>query len=304
MAAAATLARLSRMLPLSSMRMPMDTGTSSRLKSLIDCSFPFSKTLNEFWGKLFTSLPLLSTTVACSTTRRVSVLMIKSSCANAIAATAAQTTNSRAGKIHRRALTGRCIVTKSEKCFQGWQPTRLHERHFDAPVLPVPVPVLGRVSDDILVSELYTNFSGNVRQLVQILDRKCAPAGLFGQFVQQAGAVHLLGCSRTRRHTFENPDGIELDVRFSHRVLDFALGIAAGIVATIGNDENGLARIVRLLHFIHSEVNSIEQSGPSLGLCEGEPVLQLLRIPRERHDEVRPVVELDQEELVLGVGDL
>ena len=40
--AAFTLARLSRMLPLLSMTMPMETGTSRWVKALMGCSTPFS----------------------------------------------------------------------------------------------------------------------------------------------------------------------------------------------------------------------------------------------------------------------
>ena len=41
-----------------------------------------------------------------------------------------------------------------------------------------------------------------------------------------------------------------------------------------------------------------------LDLREGQPVLDLFRVVRERHHQLRPVVELHQEELVLRIGGL
>ena len=58
--AAFTLARLSRMLPLLSMTMPIETGTSGWVNALIGCSTPFSKTLNAVCGMPEIGLPFLS----------------------------------------------------------------------------------------------------------------------------------------------------------------------------------------------------------------------------------------------------
>src|SRR5579872_5773987 len=73
-AAAATRLFLSRMLPLLSIIMPSETGMSSRRKILSGCSMPFSSTLKAGCCRLVTSFPLLSTTLACTTTSRVSAV--------------------------------------------------------------------------------------------------------------------------------------------------------------------------------------------------------------------------------------
>src|SRR5205085_10482003 len=64
------------MLPLLSMMMPREIGTSSRRKILMACSAQFSYTLKAWRGRLVTSLPFRSETLTGSTTRRVSVLNV------------------------------------------------------------------------------------------------------------------------------------------------------------------------------------------------------------------------------------
>ena len=64
-----------------------------------------------------------------------------------------------------------------------------------------------------------------------------------------------------------DPDRIDLDVRFAHQVLDFALGVAAAVVAAVGDDQQRLARVVGLLHLVHGQVNAVQQRGAALGLA-------------------------------------
>ena len=49
------------------------------------------------------------------------------------------------------------------------------------------------------------------------------------------------------------------------------------------------------------QINSVQQRSPALGLRECQPVLNLFRVRCERNDEVRAVVELNQEELVFRI---
>src|SRR5438309_9691518 len=184
MAAAATFERLSRMLPLSSISTPMDTGTSSRLNSLICCSTPFSYTLNAFCARFPRNLPFLSRTVACRTTSLVSARKTASSwlCAPAVDPAAAQTT---------RMLTRRCIVAKTEKRFQWWQPPGLHECDLDPAIPAVPLFILRCIADYVLVAELDSDLRGDIGKLGQVLDVEASSAGLLGQLTQQAGSVHF-----------------------------------------------------------------------------------------------------------------
>ena len=95
-----------------------------------------------------------------------------------------------------------------------------------------------------------------------------------------------------------------MDVRFPHQVLDFALRVAAAVVASVGDDEQRLARIVALLHLVQGHVDGVKQSGPALGLREGQAILDVLDVGCEILDQLGAVVELHQEEFVFRIGGL
>ena len=70
--ATSTFWRFSLMLPLLSMMMPNEIGTSSCRKNLMGCSIPFSKTLKAFCCRSVISFPFLSETLTGRITQRVS----------------------------------------------------------------------------------------------------------------------------------------------------------------------------------------------------------------------------------------
>ena len=61
---------------------------------------------------------------------------------------------------------------------------------------------------------------------------------------------------------------------------------------------------MRLLHLVQGHVDAVQQRRAALGLGEGQPVLNLFQVRGEGHHQLRPVVELNQEEFVLGIGGL
>src|SRR5271170_4658697 len=161
--AASTLWRFSRMLPLLSTMMPSEIGTSSRRKILMGCSTPFSKTLKAFWSRSVTSLPLLSSTLTGSTTRRVPMLNVGSSdeagdCCNGVCA---QTSEEEASA-NRATLLRRRIVPEAEKCFERRQAARLHQLDVDVAVFAITRPVGGTVVQHVLIAKLDSNFGCDV----------------------------------------------------------------------------------------------------------------------------------------------
>src|SRR5579875_13125 len=173
-AAVSTRLRLVAMLPLSSIMMPRETGTSSRRKIFTCCGCPFSNTLNAFSSRFVISLPRLSTTLACSTTRRVS----ERNCANTVAAPNASSSVS-------RLLLSRRIITQPEISPQRRQSPRLIQLYLHPPVLPVAFPLLRRVPQHVLVPQLYPDVGGNVGNLCHFLDGIFTPPRLLRQFIQQ-----------------------------------------------------------------------------------------------------------------------
>src|ERR1700730_17981661 len=169
--ALSTLCRFSRMLPLLSMIIPSEIGTSSRRKILIGCSTPFSKTLNAFCCRSVTSFPLWSKTLTGNTTSRVSTLKVGSSdegdgwgdgfCA--------QTNQEEAKQQEKARLLRRRIIPEAEKRFERRQTPRLHQLDANMPILAIPSLVAGGVVKHVLIAKLDPNFCGDVGKLVQIL---------------------------------------------------------------------------------------------------------------------------------------
>ena len=93
-------------------------------------------------------------------------------------------------------------------------------------------------------------------------------------------------------------------VGFFHQVFDFSFGVAAIVVAAVGDDQQRFARVPGLLHLVKRQVDGVQQRGAAFGVGEGEPVLNLLEAGGERLDQLGGIVELHQKELVLGIGGL
>src|SRR5271167_4368394 len=167
------------MLPLLSITMPSDTGTSSRLKILIGCSIPFSYTLNSFCLRSVTSLPFLSATLIGKTTRRVSARKVTSSPADGLAggfpvcALASQLIRR---IMLRKLLRGR-IISKTVKRLQGRKTAWLHQFHLNVPVFAIPHLVLRRVIKHVLIPQLDADLGGDIGQFVDVFHVVAPPAG-------------------------------------------------------------------------------------------------------------------------------
>src|SRR5579859_6791191 len=303
--AAATLARLSRMLPLLSMTMPIDTGISSRRKILMVCSTLFSSTLKADSGKVVTSFPLLSSTLACTTTRRVSAVNTNSSPAGGFAGGALWPRSTAADSAHalQNLLRG-SIISGPEHGPELRQASGFLEPHLDAAVLPVAYRIFGTVSQHVLVAQLDPDLCRDIGKLRQVVHGESPAAGLLGQLVQQARAVHFLERPAAGADLLENPDGINLNIGLADGVPYLRLGVAARVVTPIGDDQQSFARVLPLFHLAHPHVDAIQQRRAALGLRERQPVLDFLGLLRESLHQLRPIVEFDQEELVLGVRGL
>src|ERR1700680_44409 len=171
--AAATLARLSRMLPLLSMMMPIDTGMSSRRKILMVCSTLFSSTLNADSGKVVTSFPLPSSTLACTTTSRVSVLNTNSSPAGGFPGGALWPRSRVADSAHAlQNLLRRSIISGPEHGSELRQARGFHQLHLDAAVLPVAYRIFWTISKHVLVAQFDPDFRRDIGQLRQAVRGK------------------------------------------------------------------------------------------------------------------------------------
>src|ERR1700733_1524957 len=165
--AVSTFCRFSRMLPLLSMMMPSEMGTSSRRKILIGCSTPFSKTLNDFCCRSVISLPSLFRTLTGSTTSRESVRNVGSSGVGGWdAGVCAQTRQEEASRDRAAKLLSGRIITEAEKRLERRQAARLYQFDVDVTILAIPRLVGGAVVEHVLIAKFDSDFCGDVGKFV------------------------------------------------------------------------------------------------------------------------------------------
>src|SRR5437588_7197181 len=87
-------------------------------------------------------------------------------------------------------LSGRIVALFPEGA-QNRHPARLHQLDLHAPVFAVADLVLRSVADDVLIAKLGADLGGDIRQFIHVVYRVLPPAGLLGDFAQQAGAGHF-----------------------------------------------------------------------------------------------------------------
>src|ERR1035441_2767825 len=200
-------------------------------------------------------------------------------------------------------LPGR-IVALFPEWPQQRHAVRLHQPDLDPSILAVAAQILWRVAEDVLVAQLDANFRRHVGQLIEIVDLILPSSGLLGDFGEQRGSGSLFRRAGAHSGGFVNPDGVNLYVGFLYQGLDLRLAIAAAVIASVGDQQQRLARVLGLFHFMHCQVDRVQQRGSALGLGKGELVLDLLQVAREGLNQVGRIVELHQEELVLRIGQL
>ncbi len=110
----------------------------------------------------------------------------------------------------------------------------------------------------------------------------------------RAGA--LLGGGRVG---IEDADGVDLDVGFADLGAHFALGVAGAVVAAVGDHQQRLALVVGVFHLGHAVVDGVQQRGAMAAVHGGQAGLDVVDRVGEVLDQLRPVVEADDEELVL-----
>src|SRR5665647_3486186 len=137
---------------------------------------------------------------------------------------------------------------------------------------------------------------------VRKIGRQVASAGLIAKVVEQSGAARLFAGAHAPAARLENADGVDQHIVFANQIFDFTLRVAAAVIAAVGDDQQRFAIFLRHLHLVHGQKNRVEQRRAPLGLRPRELILDLLDVTRERHHQLRLVVELHQKKLVLGVG--
>src|ERR1700674_157941 len=203
--------------------------------------------------------------------------------------------NSSGTLFRRRIVTRLGVDPKRRQSF--W---RL-EFHFYFTPFAIAHWILWTVSYDILVAQLDANFCGNVRQVVRVINGKRAATSQFRDIAEQGGSEPLFF---SRKVMIVDADGVDENVGLFDHGTDLAFGIAAMVVAAIGDDQQSLLRILRLAHLADAQVNRIQQRRAPLGNRVDEPALNVVHRAGEIGNLLRLIRESNHEELVLRVGGL
>ena len=99
-------------------------------------------------------------------------------------------------------------------------------------------------------------------------------------------------------------DRIDQDVGLFDHGPDFALGVAAVVVAAVGDDQQGFFREFGLTHLADAQVDGIEQGGASFGNGVNQASLNVFDRTGEIGDLFGLVGEGDHEEFVLRIRGL
>jgi len=179
----------------------------------------------------------------------------------------------------------------------------LRRDEFDFDFAPFAVALDGFwvVAEDVLVAEFGGDFDGDVAHFGDVVDAEEAAAGFVADFVEEDGAHALFVGGGVG---VEDADGVDLDVGLADLGADLGLGVAGAVVAAVGDDEEGLALVAGLFHFVDAVVDGVEEGGAMAGADGGEAGFDLVDGAGEVFNELGTVVEADDEELVLGVGGL
>src|SRR6266403_1458327 len=203
--------------------------------------------------------------------------------------------NSSGTLFRRRIVTRLGVDPKRRQSF--W---RL-EFHFYFTPFAIAHWILWTVSYDILVAQLDANFCGNVRQVVRVINGKRPATSQFRDIAEQGGSESLFF---SRKVMIVDADGVDEYIGLFDHGTDLAFGIAAMIVAAVGNNQQSLLRILGLAHLADAQVNRIQQRRAPLGNRIDESALNVIHRTGEIGNLLRLIRESNHEELVLRVSGL
>src|SRR5664279_3555831 len=297
---------------------------SSRRKEMIFWGWPSSKTVKELRSRSVTRWCLSSTTVAWSVTSSTSLRKTKTSplfsagacpCAAdgtgsagfgcggvvAVCPTVRVSRKIKATARTKKLLLRGCIVSRFGVNVQRRQALGRIQSHFDLSPLAIPRWISGTVSQNVLVTQFNPDLGGHVCQLVGVSDGEGAAPRDIRYLRQQLGALALFGSLEI---TVIEADTVNLHVcLFDHR-LDFSFGVAAMVVASVGDDEECLLLVLGLAHAVHAQIDSVQQRGPPFRSGIYQLALDVFDGGGEVSEHLRLFGKSNKEKLIFGIGGL
>src|SRR5271168_5648295 len=143
--------------------------------------------------------------------------------------------------VDSESLLRRCIVPLSIMNIQARQPGRRNQPHLQFTPVPVVLHLRRAVTNHILVAELGADTTGDISHVAHFRDAEHASAGHLADVVEEDGAGLLLDGGGVG---VEDADGVNLDVALTDDAAEFVFGVAAAVVAAVGDDEQRLALVL------------------------------------------------------------
>src|SRR5271165_4355438 len=302
----------------------MATGMSSRRKAVIFWGWPSSKTVKELRSRSVTRRCLSSTTVACSVTSSTSLRKTKTSplfsagacpcaadgvgstgfgCGGAVAVcpTVRVPRKIKATVRTKKLLLRGCIVSRFGVNVQGRQALWRIQSHFDLSPLAIPTCISRTVSENVLVAQFNSYLGGHVGQFIGVSDGEGAAAGDIRDLRQQLRTFAFFGSLEI---TVIQANTVNLHVRLLDHRLDFGFGVAAMVVAAVGDDEECLLLVLGLAHTVHAQIDGIEQRGPPFRSGIYQLALDVFDGGREVGEHLWLFGKGNKEKLIFGICGL
>src|SRR5205814_4168119 len=101
----------------------------------------------------------------------------------------------------------------------------------------------------------------------------------------------------------DDPDGVDDDIRLFELASEFREGVARAVVLTVRDEQDGLLRVRAARHLVDAEVDGVVERRLPVRLDEGQLLKERVAVARLAEEELRAVVEADEEVLVARVAD-
>jgi hypothetical protein len=152
----------------------------------------------------------------------------------------------------------------------------------------------GFVVEQVLAVEGEADGLGGIGKLGAALDEPGMAAGFFGEGSQQVGTAFQLGDGSTGVDGVDKSHGVNADAGFAHGATDVGVGVAAAVVAAVGDDEQGFAGGVNISHAGETVMHGVEERGLAAGVGPGRVGQNIGRGGRQIGDQARMLIEFEE----------
>src|SRR5262245_11494908 len=187
--------------------------------------------------------------------------------------------------------------------FEGcWPPFRWFNIHLDLMPLAVVFHVGRDVADAVLMPEFERDAARNLLQFRARFGEEGFAARGLRDLLQDRLPLHVQRPAGPAAY-FDNPDAVNLHAGFLEQLAQFAVGVARGVVLTVGDQEYRVAAVAALLDLLDPQIRRVIKRRLPLRIDQRELVGQRVAVG-ELGQQVGALIEPDQEEVVVAVGGL